>query len=87
MGPALAEPRADRGVEGQMWITRPLWGVARSRPYLHDGRAATLEDAILRHGGEAQGARDAYAALLDSERGALRVFLTSLTRARRLVTR
>jgi CxxC motif-containing protein (DUF1111 family) len=87
MGPGLAEPRADRGVAGAMFLTRPLWGVARSRPYLHDGRAATLEDAILLHGGEAQAARDAFAKLLDSERAPLRIFLTTLTRAKRLVVR
>jgi hypothetical protein len=86
LGAALAEPRADRGVPGHLFLTRPLWGVARSGPYLHDGRAATLEAAILAHGGEAQEARDAYAALGDPERGTVRVFLTSLTRARRLVT-
>jgi CxxC motif-containing protein (DUF1111 family) len=60
--------------------------VARSRPYLHDARAALLEDAILQHGGEAQGARDAYAALGDPDRGALRLLLTTLTRAPRMVT-
>ncbi len=87
LGPGLAEPRADRGVAGTLFLTRPLWGVARSRPYLHDGRAATMEDAILLHGGEAQAARDAYAKLKDSERAPVRVFLTSLTRARRLVVR
>lgn len=87
LGPGLAEPRADCGVAGTLFLTRPLWGVARSRPYLHDGRAATMEDAILLHGGEAQAARDAYAKLKDSERAPVRVFLTSLTRARRLVVR
>jgi hypothetical protein len=86
VGTGLAEPRADRGVAGNLFLTRPLWGVARSGPYLHDGRAPTLEDAILAHGGEAQKARDAYAALDDYNRGGVRVFLTSLTRARRLVT-
>ncbi|MFT3773222.1 MAG: di-heme oxidoredictase family protein [Minicystis sp.] len=86
LGEALAEPRADRGVAGKLFLTRPLWGVARSGPYLHDGRAPTLEEAILAHGGEAQAARDGYAALADPERGTVRLFLTSLTRARRLVT-
>lgn len=86
LGPALAEPRADRGVEGRLFLTRPLWGVARSGPYLHDGRAPTLEDAVLAHGGEAQAARDAFAALDDAQRGSLRTFLISLTRARRMVT-
>jgi hypothetical protein len=85
MGPALAEARPDRGVAGPLFLTRPLWGVARSRPYLHDAHAPTLEDAILLHGGEAQSSRDAFAALTDPERAPLRVFLTCLTRARRVV--
>ncbi|APR76488.1 Putative thiol oxidoreductase with 2 cytochrome c heme-binding site [Minicystis rosea] len=85
LGAALAEPRADRGVAGTSFLTRPLWGVSRSGPYLHDGRAPTLEDAILAHGGEAQKAREAYEALADPERGTVRLFLTSLTRAKRLV--
>lgn len=86
LGAGLAEPRADRGVAGAMFLTRPLWGVARSGPYMHDGRAATLEEAILAHGGEAQASSDAYAALGDPDRGLVRVYLTSLTRAKRLVT-
>ena len=85
MGPALREARADRGVPGGTFLTRPLWGVARSRPYLHDGRAPTLEDAIVLHGGEAQTSRDAFLALEERERAGIRVFLTSLTRARRIV--
>lgn len=84
MGPGLAEARPDRGVPGHLYLTRPLWGVARSRPYLHDAHAPTLEDAILLHGGEAQSARDAYAAMDDAQRAPIRVFLTSLTRARRM---
>jgi hypothetical protein len=86
MGPGLAEPRGDRGVAGSLFMTRRLWGVARSGPYLHDGRAPTLEDAVLAHGGEAKFARDAFAALDDVDRGSIRVFLTSLTRAKRMVT-
>ena len=35
------------------WRTAPLWGVADSAPYLHDGRAETLREAIELHGGEA----------------------------------
>jgi CxxC motif-containing protein (DUF1111 family) len=85
MGAALAERRADGGVDADVFLTRPLWGIARSRPYLHDGRAPTLEDAILLHGGEAQASRDAFAALSEADRAPLRVFLTSLTRAERLV--
>jgi CxxC motif-containing protein (DUF1111 family) len=42
------------------WKTSPLWGVRDSYPYLHDGRALTLEDAILQHGGEAERAATAF---------------------------
>jgi len=86
MGETLAESRDDAGVPADQFITAPLWGIARSRPYLHDGRAPTLEDAILLHGGEAQDARDAFAALDEVDRAPLRVFLTSLTRGERLVS-
>lgn len=86
MGPLLAEARADRGVPGNLFITRPLWGVARSRPYLHDGRAVRLEDAILLHGGEAEASKQAFEALSELERAPVRVFLTSLTRAKRMIT-
>ncbi len=86
MGPELSEGRSERGVAPDEFITPPLWGVARTRPYLHDGRAPTLEDAILLHGGEALASRDAYARLDETGRAPLRVFLTSLVRARRLVT-
>ncbi len=86
VGKDLADSRASRGTPAAQFLTRPLWGVGRSRPYLHDARAALLEDAILLHGGEAQKARDAYAALADVDRGAVRLLLTSLTRAPRLVT-
>jgi CxxC motif-containing protein (DUF1111 family) len=48
--------------------TQPLWGVSLSGPWLHDGRAATLEDAILMHGGEAQASRDAFEALTRDEK-------------------
>ena len=83
LGPFLAEPFQENGRRVSEFLTPPLWGVARSRPYLHDGRAPTLEAAILMHGGEAQASRDAYAELEEHERASVRVYLTSLTRARR----
>jgi CxxC motif-containing protein (DUF1111 family) len=60
------------------WRTPPLWGVADSAPYLHDGRAATLEEAIKMHGG--QGARSVgkFAALKREEQGAVIAFLKTL---------
>lgn len=86
MGEALAESRDDAEVPADQFLTPALWGVARTRPYLHDGRAPTLEDAILLHGGEAKASREAFAALSETDRAPLRVFLTSLTRGERLVT-
>lgn len=86
MGEALAEPRDDGDLAADLFITPPLWGIARSRPYLHDARAPTLEDAILLHGGEAEASRRAFEALDELERAPLRVFLTSLTRGERLVS-
>lgn len=60
------------------WRTAPLWGAASNAPYLHDGRAPTLEDAILMHGGEAQVVRDEYAALSGQERADILEFLRHL---------
>ena len=63
----------------QEWRTPPLWGVADSGPYLHDGRAATLEQAIQWHSGEAQRASEAFRAFKPDERKDLVQFLQSLT--------
>lgn len=85
MGPALSDPRPETLPDGHVvaadvWLTRPLWGLADSAPYLHDGRAQTVEEAILLHGGEAKGAVRLYRSLSDRERGQLRMFLMSLSR-------
>lgn len=85
LGPALADTRDDRGIPARLFLTPPLWDVARTRPYLHDGSAPTLHDAIVRHGGEAESSRDAYLALGEQGQAPIRVFLTSLTRERRYV--
>jgi hypothetical protein len=84
MGPALADARGEQGIWSRQFVTPPLWGIMRSRPYLHDARAQTVPLAILAHGGEAQAARDAYAALSEDDKAAVRIFLTTLVRARRL---
>lgn len=85
LGPELAErdeapPDGSAVVPASVWLTRPLWGLADTAPYLHDGRAPTVHEAILAHGGEAEGARDAYVNLSAHRKGALRVFLMSLSR-------
>ena len=59
------------------WRTTPLWGAASSAPYLHDGRAATLHDAIALHGGEAELTSRRYAALAPLDRQAVLDFLRS----------
>ena len=61
------------------WRTAPLWGVATSKPYLHDGRADTLDEAIRLHGGEAAATSERYAKLSTIDHNALILFLRSLT--------
>jgi hypothetical protein len=84
MGPTLATPSAQGTIPAQVFLTRPLWGLAETAPYLHDGRAPTVHEAIVLHGGEATGARDAYLALDESGRASVRVFLASLSRQPKL---
>jgi CxxC motif-containing protein (DUF1111 family) len=79
MGAGLAEDfhgATDR--RNREFITAKLWGVADTSPYLHDGRAMTLNEAILMHGGEAAAARDGYVALADSEKNQVLAFLRTL---------
>lgn len=59
-------------------ITEPLWGVGDTAPYGHDGRSGTLDDVILRHGGEATSARAQYAALPPFAQVWVQTFLRSL---------
>lgn len=77
MGPVLAE---STGVPSRdpWFLTTKLWGAADSGPWLHDGRALTLSDAILLHGGEGQAAADGFAQLADGDRRALLAFLRTL---------
>lgn len=72
------------------FLTPELWGVGDTGPWLHDGRAASLDEAIVLHGvdappppgdparSEAQEARDAYLALSEDDRQAVVTFLRSL---------
>ncbi|MEO1336862.1 MAG: di-heme oxidoredictase family protein, partial [Myxococcota bacterium] len=84
MGPDLADGRPDFDASGVEWRTPPLWGVGLSRAVhrdaglLHDGRARTVEEAILWHGGEAQESRDAFMAAKSAQRRALLAFVRSL---------
>ena len=60
------------------WRTPPLWGVRDSAPYLHDGRAATLMEAIMLHGGEAAAVRLRFLSMPVEDRLALISFLNTL---------
>lgn len=69
------------GPEGQDtggFVTEPLWGVGTTAPYGHDGRSINLNEVILRHGGEAQTARNNYAARTDDEKRKIQEFLQTL---------
>lgn len=78
MGPGLAEETGN-----SLFTTARLWGVADSAPYLHDGRALTLSEAISQHGGEAQASADAFDALSEADREALIELLESLRAPKR----
>jgi CxxC motif-containing protein (DUF1111 family) len=84
MGPGLADNMGEAGASGAEWRTAPLWnlgyGVAVSggEAYLHDGRARTLSEAILWHGGEANAAKEAFRTMSSANRAALLKFLQSL---------
>ncbi|MHA7969435.1 di-heme oxidoreductase family protein [Rhizobium sp. CAU 1783] len=84
MGEGLADGQQVGDASGREWRTPPLWGIGLTDEvnghtfFLHDGRARNLTEAILWHGGEAQAARDRFAALSPDERKALTTFLESL---------
>jgi mono/diheme cytochrome c family protein len=77
LGPNFHERNYDGTVRTQ-FLTTPLWGVGTTAPYGHDGRSINLLEVILRHGGEAQNARDTFAGLSLPNRYALLTFLNSL---------
>ncbi|MEX2580981.1 MAG: di-heme oxidoredictase family protein [Verrucomicrobiales bacterium] len=84
MGEDLADGRPDFQAGAAEWRTPPLWGLGLNRAvngvenYLHDGRARTVEEAILWHGGEAEASREFYRELPAADRDALLDFLDSL---------
>ncbi|TDO99740.1 di-heme oxidoredictase family protein [Marinomonas balearica] len=84
MGRELANEFPVFNAEPQEWRTAPLWGIGLSeavsgrKGFLHDGRAATIEEAILWHGGEAEPHKNAYKALSKANRDLFMKFLESL---------
>ncbi|MFT7623293.1 MAG: hypothetical protein ACI9WU_002476 [Myxococcota bacterium] len=85
MGPKLASQHVHNGVPRGQYLTRRLWGLNGSAPWLHDGRAPTLDHAISAHGGDALFAQLAFEALDPEDKGSLRIYLMSLRRPWRLV--
>lgn len=84
MGDALADNRPDGSADGREWRTAPLWGLRIMREFLagqmfllHDGRARSVAEAIVLHGGEAAAARDSFQTMSAADRGALLDFVES----------
>ena len=84
MGAGLADNMGEGIATGSEWRTPPLWnigftsGVSGGEAYLHDGRARSLEEAILWHGGEAEAAKEIFRTMSAANRAALIKFLKSL---------
>ncbi|MEM1386790.1 MAG: di-heme oxidoredictase family protein [Pseudomonadota bacterium] len=84
MGPGLADNRPEARATGTEWRTPPLWGIGLTKQvsghtyFLHDGRARSLLEAVLWHGGEAAPHRDAVISMAPEDRAALIRFLESL---------
>lgn len=85
MGPGLDDLYTEGTALTSEWRTAPLWGIGLSKDsqggsyfLLHDGRASTLEEAILFHGGEAENSKNAFNSLTVNEKRQLITFLESL---------
>lgn len=84
MGPLLADEISEGVVTGSEWRTPPLWGIGLVHNvnghtrFLHDGRARSIEEAILWHGGEAEGAKRRFTRLAAADRRRILEFLESL---------
>lgn len=84
MGDGLSDNRPDFLASGNEWRTPPLWGIGLTEivnghsTFLHDGRARTLTEAIMWHGGEANWSRQFFSNLPLADRNALIKFLKSL---------
>ena len=77
LGPNFYERNYDGSIRRE-FLTTPLWGVGTTAPYGHDGRSINLTEVILRHGGEAQRSRNAFARLPEEQQSDIIEFLNSL---------
>lgn len=80
MGAEASSQHVHRGVAVDEYLTRRLWGLNGSGPYLHDGRAPYVDQAIAAHKGESNAARQAFEALAFQQQSDLRIFLMSMRR-------
>lgn len=85
MGPELDDGYTEGYAHSYEWRTAPLWGIGLSKDsqggqyyLMHDGRARSIEEAILLHGGEAEDSRNRYSALSQEEKNQLLKFIESL---------
>lgn len=85
MGPALNDGYTEGTARTSEWRTPPLWGLGLSENsqggryfLMHDGRAKSIGEAILLHGGEATNSRNSYNSLTESDKQKLIKFLQSL---------
>ena len=84
MGDSLTDSRQDFEASGREWRTPALWGIGLTQlvstqaTFMHDGRARTLEEAMMWHGGEAMAAREAFRTATKADRDALIAFLMTL---------
>ena len=78
LGSGLAESIDEVGTGASTFLTENLWGVGSTAPYMHDGRATTLTEAILEHGGEASSSRQTFQNLNTGKKRDVIAFLESL---------
>ena len=84
MGPGLADGITEFSANGNEWRTPPLWAIGLqqkitgSNRFLHDGRARSISEAILWHGGEAEHAKQQYLTMEQPDRMALIRFIKSI---------
>ncbi|WP_058368717.1 di-heme oxidoredictase family protein [Psychrobacter sp. ENNN9_III] len=83
MGAGLDDGVKEKNAESFEWRTPPLWGIGivakdPEARFLHDGRASSLTEAILWHGGEAEGAKTRFKQLPVEQKKMLLSFLNGI---------
>lgn len=78
LGPGIREQIDETGVGRSVFLTEALWGCGSTAPYFHDGRATTLTEAVLFHGGDASASRTAFLDLSADDQAAVIAFLNDM---------